>query len=93
MKEMGGQLKNWRKTLRTKYFDGLDSNGIKALKDKIPSKERIHIPDWNTFVERKSTEAKLSQREKNKANKSLKIDVHCLGRKSYAKKTEEIVRT
>ena len=93
MKEMGGQLKNWRRTLRSKYFTGLDSRGIRALKDKAPSKEKIRIPDWNAFVECEATQAKMAQKEKNKANRSLKIDVHCLGRKSYAEKNEEMVRT
>ena len=43
LKDMGLQLKTWRRNLRSKYFEGLDINGIKALKDKLPDKEQIPL--------------------------------------------------
>ena len=88
---MGAQLKTYRKNLRVRYFKGLDINGIKALKDNVPEKEEIPLSEWNEFIKRESSEAKMKQRESGIFNRSKKTDLHCLGRQSYAEKTEEMV--
>ena len=59
LKEMGLQLKTWKRNLRSKYFDGLDSDGIKALKDKVLEKEKIPLSQWNEFIKREASELKL----------------------------------
>lgn len=89
---MGNQLKTWRKNLRATWFANLDSNAIKAMKDKVP--ENLHIPlhHWNAFVNREASESKLRQREFGKVNRAKKTDVHCLGQHSYAEKSEKMVR-
>ena len=91
LKEMGMQMKTWKRNLRSKYFDGLDNDGIKALKDKVPEKEKISLSQWNEFIKREALEAKINQRDIGKASRAKKTDVHCLGRMSYAEKTEEMV--
>ena len=82
LKEMGLQLKTWRRNLRSKYFENLDINEIKALKDKVPEKEQISLSQWNEFINCEATEAKMKQRDKGKASRAKKTDVHCLGRQS-----------
>lgn len=93
MKAIGIQLKTFRSNLRSTYFKGLDSDGIKALKDQVPEKEHIPVREWNEFVLREASEAKLKQRHQGRVNRAKKTDVHCLGRMSYAEKTEEMVYT
>ena len=88
---MGLQLKTWRRNLRSKYFGDLDINGIKALKDKVSEKEQIALSQWNEFIKREATDAKMKQRDKGKANRAKKADVHCLGQQSYHEKAEEMV--
>ena len=58
LKEMGMQLKTWMRNLRSKYFEGLDSDGIKALKDKVPEKEKIPLSQRNEFIQREASEVK-----------------------------------
>ena len=91
LKEMGMQLKTWKRNLRSKYFDGLDSDGIKALKDKVPEKEKIPLSQWNEFIKREASEAKILQRDRGKTSRAKKNDIHCLGRMSYAEKAKEMV--
>lgn len=64
-----------------------------ALKDNAPPKERARTHQWNAFIEHEVTDKKLKQIEVYKANWAQKSDVHCLGKKSYAKKTNEMVNS
>ena len=87
------QLRTWKRNVRSKHFEGLDSDGILALKDKVPEKEKISISQWNEFIKREASEAKFKQRDTGKASRAKKTDVHCLGRMSYVETTEEMVCT
>ena len=91
MKEMGVQLKTWRGNVRSKYLKDLNVAQILALKDNAAPKKKAHTHQWNVFIEHEATEKKLKQIAVYRANMAQKVDVHCLGRKSYADKTNEMV--
>lgn len=85
-----GQLKTWKKNLRTRIF-GKDASAaeILAWKDRFPSGESIPMAEWNLFIQREVEPKKIEQRAKNKANRAKKTDVHLLGAKSYAQVSSE----
>ena len=93
LKEMGVQLKTWRWNTRNKYLKDLDATAILALKDHVPPKKNVRTSQWNAFIEREASEKKLQQREVLKANRANKNDVYCLGRTSYAEKSNDMVYT
>lgn len=89
LRELGEQLKSWRRHLRVE-FQKVDN--ILALIDNPPEGKGIPTEQWNIFIRREAGPKKLEQRNQNKANKRKRTDAHVLGRLNYGEFEQMLVR-